>query len=288
MKEDIELLEIEKTSGKTKKKLIDFYALGVPAILGEYFASSLGNLLNESERKLLTSLGFITGLIDDLFDQNHQPEVLQQLFENAQTYEPKSTTEKLIKKHLLEIQNQCKNPTTFQEISNNVFSTQKQSLVLKSTERSQSKALRICQEKGGYALLLYRSVMDTPITSTEYESIFHLGSWMQFGDDIFDVYDDIQEGTYTWVLKASSVAEIQSTYHQLKTEFLDPLDGENTQPVNKVLLGMARCEIALNQFNSRSSNGWHPEKTPREHLICDMEKWTNIWQVFRSFTPHKP
>lgn len=271
---------------KLEAKLFDFYALGVPAILGECFAAYNGKSLSEMERKCLTSLGFITGIIDDLFDKNYQEKTLQELLVNPTAFRSKTTLEELLKKHLLYVNQHIALPDDFQKISNLVFQSQQASLRLKDADRTQTDALEICKAKGGYALLLYRCAIDIPISKSEYDFVFALGAWMQFGDDIFDVYDDIQEGTYTWVVQAQSVEEIKAGYKQLESKTSNLYSSTNEKPWKKIALGMARCQVAMEQFSQHSKKNWLPQHMSRSQLVCDMSLPKNIWKSLGYFSKY--
>src|SRR5512145_3144234 len=51
------------------RKIINYYAMGVPAILGEAFCILRGKPMDKEERTVLTYLGALTGLFDDYFDK---------------------------------------------------------------------------------------------------------------------------------------------------------------------------------------------------------------------------
>lgn len=266
------------------KKITSYYALGVPAILGEAFAALRGKDLEKNERFSLSFLGGISGLLDDLFDDpNKQALHLKEFVERPESCSPEDSFEALLMHmYLLGLSN-AKHPGQLKKQAVKVFEAQQKSL-----EQQENSSLDFLQEvtfsKGGSSFLFYRLCLNELPEEAEKDLIVQLGGLMQLGNDIFDVWEDHKAGTKTVATSFSEIKdlrelfmkELEETYRLAqKTKFTKA----NIQKfLNLVLLGLSRVFVCLDQFEELqvlSGGKFKISQYERKQLICDMQKIPN-------------
>ncbi len=267
------------------KKITAYYGLGVPAILGYGFSRLRNKTLSAKERACMTYLGGISGLLDDLFDDPEKEVLhLEKFITEPQQLIPSNTYEALLKHLYLLGLNKANDPTAIKQMASMVFSTEQKSELQLTKNLSPEKLRELTFLKGGHSFLFYRLCMDTPLESAEEKMVYQLGGVMQLGNDIFDVWEDHQQGIQTLATQASTIAELRSSFTQ---ELVKAIELTNSchypkKQVNDfvkiILLGMSRVYVCLDQFEKLqdiNSAIFQPEKYSRKELICDMETFKN-------------
>lgn len=273
-------------------KIINYYAYGVPAILGTAFGALRGVPVNESEREVLTYLGALTGLFDDFFDKKSISDAeIQELMNNPSTYKARNDSEKLFlhfyHKVLIKVPDAENLKTAFFAVYLAQVESKKQ-----FNDLSEEELKDITLKKGGLSLLFYRCAMHNPLQEDEHRLLYALGGLMQLGNDIFDVYKDTQAGIRTLPNTASNINQVRSLFTSLLNEVFQLTQQTGFKQHNKnrfvrmISLGLSRCFVCLDQFEQleRSSGSlFTPSLYSRSDLICDMEKPSN---VLRSLAYH--
>ncbi len=149
-----------------------------------------------------------------------------------------------------------------------------------------AKMLRdITWQKGGYALLLYRTALNPSISKAEEEAIFQLGGLMQLHNDIFDLYRDLQEEIQTIPSKCSKVAVLREQFTDELEKTMElfnllPLPQQNIRKFHLLLLLVVNTgHVCLDQFEGlekKTGGNFCPAQYQREDLICDMEDFSKI------------
>jgi hypothetical protein len=161
---------------------------------------------------------------------------------------------------------------------------QQESLQQHQDELSTQKLKDITWAKGGYALLLYRSALNRPISPEEWDAVYQLGGLMQLHNDIFDLYRDLREGIVTLPAQTRSVkdlsklfiAEIEKTFALYNRLPFSPYQKRKfflllylaVQTGHQCLNQYAKVEAKYGEFN--------PTKRSRQELVCDMEDLRKI------------
>jgi len=149
---------------------------------------------------------------------------------------------------------------------------------------------KITAEKGGNSILLFRSVLNHPLTEQEEKAFYQFGCLFQYCDDIFDLWHDRQAGTVTL---ASFLCE------QAEIELLIKIFEEQVTATNlafrKTEYNLVRIETALNAIHYlvsvtrmclqhyldlKRKNGTLP-LNDRTAIVVDMEIWVNRFQAVR-------
>ncbi len=288
---DVKFFLTESDSSITEqdiKKITNYYALGVPTVLGTMFSKLRGKRLSFRERLALTYLGGITGMFDDLFDRwNVDPSRIYLLMDNPSSVKPANDFERLfLYWYEGKALQQVSDKLAFREACGPVFDAQKQSLrQLQHNNPSHDEIKEITYLKGGVSLLFYRSALETQATECEKEAFYEAGALLQLGNDIFDIYKDLQSGVMTLATNANDIVALRNEFIRQMHLTIDKFykinrpNGSISGSLHILMASVSRCLVCLNQLQrlQDSSDGvFRPYTYERKQLICDMEKPVNI------------
>ncbi len=184
-------------------------------------------------------------------------------------------------------------PKLFDQYLHLTLDAQANSLQQESTMLAAEALKHITWQKGGYALLLYRTALQPVVTEDEKKGIFQLGGLMQLHNDIFDLHRDLSEKIHTIPSLCRDVAELQSSFQkeiqQTVHAFRQIGADRNSRHRFYLLLNLAvgTGHICLEQYLSlqRQYGYFEPTRFSREELICDMENLNkiskNLFQTLR-------
>ena len=274
------------------KKITNYYGLGVPGILGESFCLLRGKAMTENERFSLTFLGGISGLLDDLFDDpKKQAGHLEKFILNPESLKPADSYEALLLHfYQLGLKHSAK-PEQLKKQAFQVFKSQQESEVQKNSGNSSQEIQDITYAKGGASFIFYRLCLNNPLQENEEKLLLHLGGLMQFGNDIFDVWEDYQSGTKTAATICTDIPELRREFiNEMQQTF--KLAGKTNYPKDQVesflqntALALSRVLVCLDQFHGlqkTTENQFSIEKYSRKELICDMQKPKNQLKAIKT------
>jgi len=275
-------------SQQDMQKISRYYGLGVPAILGEMFCLLRGSPMTETERVAATYLGAITGIFDDFFDSwRIPPERINQFIHKPETIVPANSNEKLflefyVNKDLANIPDRLK----FLEASQRVFEAQIESGKQTGNQHiDQSEIEEITFRKGGVSLIFYRMAFGNHLSDAEHDALYSAGALLQLGNDIFDVYKDLQAGVRTLPTTMQSIHELRMVFEKRTRSTFDlfealPYPKRNIRNALNILqVGVSRCYVCLHQLEQlqkKTHGKFIPTAYTRKELICDMEKPVNL------------
>lgn len=267
------------------KKITSFYALGVPAILGESLSFLRQKPLSIQERFCLTYLGGISGLLDDLFDDpDKKADHLKHFILEPERLVPSNSHEELLLKFYLKGLSFSEKPDRLKRQAQQVFITQQNSLRQQNKNLTEAEMDAITYSKGGSSFIFYRLCLTNPLEKPEEEFLYKLGNVMQLGSDIFDVWEDYTAGVETAATKTTNIKtlrlqfknELDSTYNLAKKNSYSPL--KINQFIFITEFALARVFVCLDQFEKlqkKSGGVFKIANYSRKELICDMEKPVN-------------
>ena len=275
------------------QKITSYYALGVPAILGESLAVLRGKPLKERERYCLTYLGGISGLLDDLFDDPlNKVDHLEEFILHPENLVPLNKHEQLLLHMYIKGLSYSTHPGKLKAQALEVFKAQQQSLRQKKDTLSYEILAELTLTKGGASFNFYRLCLEDLPTREEEDLIFHLGGLMQLGNDIFDVWEDFMEGTQTMATGCTTIAELRETFKNELNVFYN-LAFETPYPRKQkarflkiTTLALARVFVCLDQFEAlerSSGDRFRIENYSRKQLICDMQKPANQFKAIKYY-----
>ncbi len=160
--------------------------------------------------------------------------------------------------------------------------------VLQNTHTNGSSVLHnITWSKGGYALLLYRTALQTPISQQEKKAVFQLGGLMQLHNDLFDLYRDLQESIQTIPTTCRDISLLRAQFTEETNQTIQLFDQTPTHPIARkkfyllMMLALNTGSICLDQYEqlqNKSGGIFNANAYSRNELICDMDRPYNIWK----------
>jgi len=275
------------------KKITSYYALGVPAILGESFSVLRGTPLKERERYCLTYLGGISGLLDDLFDDPlKKVDHLEEFILHPENLVPLNKHEQLLLHMYIKGLSYSTHPGKLKAQALEVFKAQQKSIQQRKDLLSPETIKELTWNKGGTSFYFYRLCLEDQPSLQEEEMLFHLGGLMQLGNDIFDVWEDFKEETQTMATRCTTIAELREAFKKELDLFYN-LAFETPYPRKQIsrflkitTLALARVFVCLDQFEDlecSSRNRFRIENYSRKQLICDMQKPVNQLKAIKYY-----
>lgn len=275
----------EGINSKDLKKITSYYALGVPAILGESLAILRGEPLHQTERYCLTYLGGISGLLDDLFDDPlKNADHLEEFILQPEKLIPLNAHEELLLMMYSEGLSFSSQPQKLKNQALIVYKAQQQSLQQKANTASKDMIANLTLSKGGTSFVFYRLCMNHPFSVEEEELLSKLGGLMQLGNDIFDVWEDHREGTITAATQCNNIPELRKTFQDdLRKIYELAYSTTYTRKhirrfLQIITLALSRVFVCLDQFEVlqlSTGNIFSVENHERKQLICDMQNPNN-------------
>jgi len=261
-------------------KITHYYGLGVPAILGNTFCQLHNKKFEKQERLVMTYLGGISGLLDDLFDDPEKEWThLEEFILAPEKLEPKNNFEAILKHLYLKGLENSENSDALKKQAFLVFITEKQSLQQQSII-APKKIKELTFLKGGHSFIYYRLCINAPLHNPERKMIYQFGGLMQMGNDIFDVWEDRKEEIHTLATIEKDIKLLRKTFNsELElalnyTYACEFKEKQTDQFLKLTLFGLSRVFVCLDQLENlqNTTNGiFEPHSYSRKQLICDME-----------------
>jgi len=273
---------------KDFRKITRYYALGVPAILGESFCRLRGKSMSEDERLAMTWLGAATGLFDDFFDKRKMSEdYIRKLISKPEEIIAANSYERLSLKFYLKALAHAADANLLKRISLQVFEAQILSKRQTDPDIDTDEIRHITLLKGGVSILLYRSVFGECTNEEEKQMLLKTGGLGQLENDMFDVYKDSRDGIRTLATTGKNISNLRKTYVSLINEVAGLVHKTAYPHKNKrQFLGILSlvvskgfvCLDKLEKNEKQTNNTFIPERYRRVDLICDMEKPFNFFR----------
>lgn len=293
-RETIDLMkELEKKhGGEFSKSLIEKtsrYEGVQQLVINDAFLKLTGRKATKDERISNKLFFIITFLYDDIMDEKILNEdELNQLLENPLN-NPHDIFEAnaLVDIHLQLLQ-RTKQPEKYKSTLLAIHQAQKDSLIQFNSQVPQSELLDIVIRKGGYSFLMCSLYIDLPISKEMDQCWYHIGSMLQFIDDMYDIYNDIQEGIYTYANTTDNYLTLETTFNDLANRLKNCVQALSFDESKKQQLFMQLSIIPAFGYLALAHLKKLPDENgafnnfreyPRKSLIIDMEKIGNISQL---------
>lgn len=268
------------------EKRLGYYLTGVDWFL-HWMAGLLGEKLKVAERKLGWQMAVMFALGDEISEGNNrlQADIKIAVLEKEKTKQ--SPEERLIAFAYQNILKQHPDLPTFQFYLKLALQAQDDSLLQKNDDLSPSQLRKITFDKCGYAFLLLRSGLTSPIGEAEKESIYLLGGLIQLINDTFDVYEDCQAGIHTLPNTSSDIIAFRSHFEQAVADVLGSIQAPPKRKkrfalqLAPIVATTRVCIWQFEQLQRHSGGVFQPKTYTRADLICDMEKPANLWRAIR-------
>lgn len=273
------------------KKIRNYYALFVVAIVGENYCRLRGNEMSSRERKILSYQGAMTGLYDDFFDhENRDNAQVKEMMNTPFDFKARNSSEKLFLNFLQQVHCNLEDKTTFDKIFNEIYTVQVESKKQQNSILTAAELKQISEKKGGLSHLFYRVTLSNSLETAEQTAIYELGSLLQQVNDIFDVWKDLQSGISTFVTRADDIQTIKKDFelhmknvHQLISKLpYKSADKRACFYQFMILIGMGI--VALNQYidlQNKNNGKFVAANFTRKQLVCDMQKKSNLLKLMK-------
>jgi len=276
-------------SEKDFKKISFYYGLAVP-VIGEVYCVLRGEKMSQIERRTLTYLGGATGLFDDIFDDKNASEShIKNLLNSPKPEQGKNTHELLLIQFYQKALEES-NSTLINKYANEVYNAQVLSKKQTSANITTEEISKITQLKGSASILFYRVALETDISTIEKDLLIKIGLLGQLENDIFDIYNDREDGISTLATTATSMTALRQRFSSILDEVYTLIDQTPFPKRNKkkfsrliALLG-TRGLVCLDQLMELEEEGkFKIAKHDRKQLVCDMGKYRNNWRWIRAY-----
>jgi len=275
-------------------KVMRYYGLAVPCILGEALCVLRGKAMSYRERMAFTYQGAMTGLFDDFFDKEITSDhAVKQLMNSPDSAPVNNSRQALFLDFYRNALDFSHSPGSTRHYLQKVYEAQiesKQQAI--QNKLSPAELHRITVSKGGHSVLFYRSVMENKMEVAEETALYQMGGLMQFGNDIFDIYKDFNQGIDTMITTVDKIQITRSRFIDMMNTSFDSMY-QTSYPTGNIrkflrLISMclvARCFVFLDQLEKKEkmTGKFTPQAYNRQDLICDMQKLVNKWRTIKYF-----
>jgi hypothetical protein len=275
-------------------KISHYYGVGVPVLAGGIFDAVFNEKLDSKSRKAMTYMAAVTGLFDDFFDKtNHDKESLLSMMSKPELHNPGNTREGVFISFTLKALQKIDNKDAINSSKLKVFEVQWESKLQQEKGRLTWDQLKdLSLRKGGLSLLFYASGAVGEVSDSTKELLMKIGGLLQYGNDIFDLYKDKEEGVDTHINTAEDMQPIKKDFEStLQDLFLAikklGLGGNQEKELKKqVLVFSCRALVCLDQYlrlQETTKNKFVLDNYSRKQLICDMEKPGNLLKAINYY-----
>lgn len=293
---DLEFTHMEPSdslSPKEVKKIEYYYGNAVVSILGEGFCILRGQIMTPKERKALTYLGALTGLVDDFFDvQNSAHEHIRLLIDEPIEKHARNLREQLFVQFAAKALEHVPSVRETRQAAYGVFDAQILSKQQTNSAITENEIEQITLKKGAASIHFYRTVFGNIVNTAEQNMIEKIGHIGQLENDIFDIYKDVKNGIFTLPTTCKKIDLLRQKYRSLHKQIKDlagqtVYEKKNTEGFLRFIAAiLSRGYVCLDflEKNETSTAGvFQLSSYTRQQLVCDMEKPINILRSLHYF-----
>ena len=156
--------------------------------------------MNRKEKHRFSRLSALACFFDDLADAPHRHDNSNIPWQSNPEQYGQATDPGGVAVHLLHTLYQDLPPENlpiFKTFLHRVFNLETAGRQQNGQALSPEELQRLTAEKGGCSVLLFRRLLDHPLSKAEQEALFQFGALIQLSDDIFDLWFDRQNGIAT-------------------------------------------------------------------------------------------
>lgn len=276
-----------KFDDRTFNKIIFYYSLKVPAIC-DAFLHLYNTTTQRDECERLIHYFICSSVFDNFFDREElTDEEIYNITFNSKNWQSKNFNERIaLHSHLLLI-DFVKNKEEYFEILKKEYDVQVLSRHQFEATISNEEIKKITVEKGGNAVLLTSYYLNHQATEQEKVVWYKLGCVIQFVNDLFDIYRDLQNGLQTIPNRLTTIDEFKNYYLSLVQDVKKSIQNIDVKKSRKLVLkisAMGICALGiiaveqLEKLQAQHNHNLSLKTLPRKDLIVDMEKMTNLWK----------
>lgn len=276
-------------SKKEQKKVDFYYPLFNHIVNCENYLSIKGRRLTEAESKRLSILSAMATLYDDLIDEeNWEKEQYFQILNRTLPIELQTPKVQLIFALDDELNNIWQPTQAYKNALQLAIEWQVISAKQLQENLSLAETLHISENKCGNSSLLWASILDEYWLPEDDAFIYQSGYVGQIVNDLFDAFKDREDGVYTIVRKAPSIAVAKEIFlsecaklHQL-IEQCYVAKNKQRKTIRRMACIHAFALVSLDHLQNTENKYGLPinwQKPLRRELVTDMAFWSNKFKL---------
>lgn len=267
------------------------YGVLVPMIIHDALFRLHNLAISSQHRKVITAQALVTGLFDDLFDTINLPidRILHLMDEPDYIISTDYIQEHLCQYLYKEIYEHFTGyRRTLEDAIQGIMKAQKKTAQQRNPDLSLKDMLQITREKGGNAVLFYRSCIHRPIQEEEREFLFDLGGLFQLINDVNDAVRDLEAGEITIMSSRLSLHEIKQIIMDQLAQVLQSWNNIPDEDIHRehffdrIHILTSRCLLTLDRY-IKFSNPDEPfdiRRIPQQRIVSGLSIPVEIveWQ----------
>lgn len=195
------------------KKILNYYGLFIPSVLCASYKRLYRKKLTEEERKRVTLFGILTPVGDDLFDIDKlDVESIRTITFAPESFTATTFSSNVAKEIQAYLLSHVPNKTEYIQASKNVFEIQLDTIKQTDPAITSQETEQITWAKGGYSVIIYHQTLNESASPDMLKALFNIGALMQFANDCFDIYKDINDGIFTLPSRCPDYQQIKELY----------------------------------------------------------------------------
>jgi hypothetical protein len=279
-------------SAKDRKRMHGYPALFI-GFFAEIWVVLLKRELSDKERKRLVLFAGSACLYDDFFDEGDvSVEALREMYLRPHHYEAQNDKERLFVWLMQDVYKTMENTDialrqgfedTFLKFWEAQVHSQQQA---RQASLTQEEIWQISEKKGGYAMLLSRYLLDSPLPTGEDETIFRIGAWFQLLDDTVDIDKDWQNKVQTLITTTTDInivaQKIYTETHRVSQRIAQlPYPKRAKRQVSfRFFILSASGYIHLKRLKKlqrTTGNVFRLDQYTHQQILWVESRWSNLW-----------
>ena len=280
----------ELVDSANEKRMMDYIV--VQTMWASGFCLLRGDRMKDNELKSIVNISALAPLYDDFFDKVElSSEKIHFLVNTPFDYKAETDIEKLFTEFSQNIHKNVVNIPFYLENALRVFKAQYDSKRLVSDkEITRNEVESIAFEKGASTVICICNMLNKPLNVEEGVIMNQLGAVAQFLDDIFDFWEDFDEGRQTLSNPSSDIDHLEELFLKEVSSFKKHLFNSSFKTGNinafyfpvSYMVGATRvCLGIYKKLQLKTNNIFVVEKYSRKEMVCDMEDSLVRLKAFR-------
>lgn len=279
----------------TKRKIAVSYGIYKPMIC-DAFTRLHGRRCHPGEKERFIHYFICSSLFDDFTDYEliSQQQLYAISFEQ-QSYSPGSFDEKVFLYAHRFLREFVEDKKGYDELSHQLFEAQMQSKKQYHSSLSEEEIKNITFEKGGNAVLLCSYYLDDSADQYSYACWYKIGMLIQLTNDLYDIHKDLQDHISTVPDQMKNAFDFEAFFISIVKEMKTlishlPCSKSRQREFSLSMAGIYAFGLIaiekLKKIQGRADVLPHLKSLPREELIIDMEKTSNLVRWFKFVYRH--
>ncbi len=278
-------------SKKEKKKVDFYYPLFNHIVNCENYLCIKGRRLTLQESQRLAIISAMATLYDDLIDEEDwEKEQYFQILDRTLPLAQQTPKVQLIFALDDELLHYWKPTQQYKDALKLAIEWQVVSARQLHHDISLQEILHISEEKCGNSSLLWASIMDEDWQPEDKQFIYQSGFVGQIVNDLFDAFKDREDGVYTIVRKASSIATAKEIFikecSRLHQNVLacKVAPSKKTRTIRRMACIHAFALVSLEHLQHTENKYPKPmdwSKPLRSELVTDLAFWSNKFKLLK-------